>query len=237
MAWALPEGAVLGIFGKRPEPGRVETRQAAAFGAEAAAEMHEAMLFDPLDAWADERVLAPGGRRGLVFAPQDAGPWFDPRVPAAYALQPQAEVDLGLRMRAFFEGECEDAATRVVLIGSVAPAIDPSIVISAFLCLEGRDVVLGPASSGPGGGRIGGPLAAPHPKGDTNHPVSAPEKCFPKRGRSPSSGITPFTAPHSRSASAGRRERPYPGTGHGHGHEPLSHIRSSSYGVLLPQRQ
>ncbi len=190
--------------------------------------MHEAMPFDLLDAWADERVLDPVGRRVLVFAPQDAGPWFDSRVPAVYALQPQAEEDLGLQIRAFFEGEFEDGATRVVLIGSDAPAIDPSIVISAFLCLEGRDVVLGPASPGSGGGRIGGPLAAPHLKGDTNHPVSAPETSMPKRGRSPSSGITPLTAPHSRSASAGRRERPYPGTGHGHGHEPFPHPRSSS---------
>ena len=40
--------------------------------------------------------------------------------------------------------EFEDGAMRVVLIGSDAPTLDPSIVISAFLCLEGRDVVLGP---------------------------------------------------------------------------------------------
>ncbi len=148
MTWTLPEGAVLGIFGKRPEPGRVKTRLAAAFGAEAAAEIHEAMLFDLLDTWADERVLASKGRRVLVFAPDDAGPWFDTCVPAAFALQPQTEGDLGHRMRAFFEGEFEDGAMCVVLIGSDAPTLDPSIVISAFLCLEGRDVVLGPATDG-----------------------------------------------------------------------------------------
>src|SRR5262249_31234407 len=28
------------------------------------------------------------------------------------------------------------------------PTLDPTIVISAFLCLEGRDVVLGPATGG-----------------------------------------------------------------------------------------
>ena len=51
-------------------------------------------------------------------------------------------------MRGFFEGEFEDGATRVVLIGSDCPALDPTIVITAFLCLEGRDVVLGPSTDG-----------------------------------------------------------------------------------------
>jgi rSAM/selenodomain-associated transferase 1 len=148
MAWALPEGAVLGIFGKRPEPGRVKTRLAAEFGPERAAEMHEAMLFDVIGTWDSERVLSPGGRRVLVFAPQDAGPWFDARVPDAFALQAQAEGDLGRRMREFFAGEFEDGAERVVLIGCDAPTLDPSVVISAFLCLDGRDVVLGPSTDG-----------------------------------------------------------------------------------------
>jgi uncharacterized protein len=148
MAWPLPEGAVLGIFGKRPEPGKVKTRLAAELGPEIAAEAHEAMLFDLLEAWGSERFLVPGGRRVLVFAPEDAGPWFDERVPGAFALQPQAEGDLGGRMRAFFEGEFEDGASKVVLIGSDSPTLDPSIVVSAFLCLETKDVVIGPSADG-----------------------------------------------------------------------------------------
>jgi rSAM/selenodomain-associated transferase 1 len=146
VAWSLPEGGVLGIFGKRPDPGRVKTRLAAEFGAQFAADAHEAMLLDLLEAW--DRLLAPGGRRVLVFAPEDAGPWFDARVPAAFALQAQADGDLGRRMHEFFAGEFEDGATRVVLIGSDSPTLDPSLVIGAFLCLEQKDVVLGPATDG-----------------------------------------------------------------------------------------
>jgi hypothetical protein len=148
MAWSLPDGSVLGVFGKRPEPGRVKTRLATVFGPEAAAELHEAMLFDLLETWSSADVLAPGGRRVLAYAPEDAGPWFDARVSDSFALQPQADGDLGRRMQAFFAGEFEDGATRVVLIGSDAPTLDPTIVISAFLALEGRDVVLGPATDG-----------------------------------------------------------------------------------------
>jgi rSAM/selenodomain-associated transferase 1 len=129
-------------------PGQVKTRLAAGLGDDAAAAIHEAMLFDTLETWSSELVLTPGGRRVLVYAPADAGPWFDSRVPETVALQPQVEGDLGTRMCEFFRGEFEEGATRVVLIGSDSPTLDPTIVITAFLCLEGRDVVLGPSTDG-----------------------------------------------------------------------------------------
>ena len=113
-----------------------------------ASNIHEAMLLDLLDLWGSDRVLAPGGRRVLAYDPPESGPWFDQRVPRSFALRPQVEGDLGARMRDFFEAEFECGATRVVLIGSDAPTLDPSIIVSAFLCLEGRDVVIGPSADG-----------------------------------------------------------------------------------------
>src|SRR5437588_12458763 len=77
MAWSLPDGSVFGIFARQPEPGRVKTRLAAAYGPETSAAIYEAMLFDLLDLWSTDRVPAPGGRRVVVFDPPDAGPWFD----------------------------------------------------------------------------------------------------------------------------------------------------------------
>ena len=148
MAWPLPEAAVLGIFGKRPIPGAVKTRLASAFGPDFAAEAQAAMLFDILMTWTPGGVSAEGGRRVLAFAPSDAGEWFDGRVPEAFALRPQADGDLGHRMLDFFEGEFESGASRVVLLGSDSPTLDPSIVVAAFLALEGRDVVLGPSTDG-----------------------------------------------------------------------------------------
>jgi len=148
MGWTMPDGAVLGIFAKRPDVGSVKTRLGAELGSEFSAEVSEAMTLDLADLWGGDRILAPGGRRVLVFSPDDAGPWFDPRVPDSLALQPQEPGDLGHRMRSFFEEEFAEGATRVVLIGSDSPTLDPSIVVSAFLCLEGRDVVLGPSTDG-----------------------------------------------------------------------------------------
>jgi rSAM/selenodomain-associated transferase 1 len=148
MAWSLPAACVFGILGKQPRPGHVKTRLAAELGDDHAAAIYDAMLFDILETWSSPAVLSPGGRRVLVFAPGDAGPWFDRRVPPCIALQPQAEGGLGERMAAFFAGEFDDGAERVVLIGADSPTLDPTIVISAFLCLESRDVVLGPATDG-----------------------------------------------------------------------------------------
>ena len=147
MGWPLPEGAVLGVLAERPSVEFVGPL-AEGFGPEVAAEIHEAMLLDVLDSWGSDRVLAPGGRRVVVFAPDDAGPWFDARVPDAFALQPGAPGGLGPATRAFLAGEIEDGATRVVVVGADAPALDPAAVVSAFLALESRDVVLGPASDG-----------------------------------------------------------------------------------------
>jgi rSAM/selenodomain-associated transferase 1 len=150
MAWSLPRNGVLGIFGTRPEPGKVQTLLAGELGPERAAALHEAMLFDLLDLWDSPGVLAPGGRKVLAYAPgsDETGRWFDSRVPEGFALQPQAEGDPGRRLAEFFAGEFEAGAERVVAVGSDAPTLDPSFVVSAFLALEGRDVVLGPATSG-----------------------------------------------------------------------------------------
>jgi glycosyltransferase A (GT-A) superfamily protein (DUF2064 family) len=143
MAWSLPESAVLGFVAGQPED-----RSGRSSEDEVTSEFREAMLLDLLDTWDSAEILAPGGRRVVLFAPEEAGPWFDARVPASFALQAQDEGPLGARMEAFLAGEIDDGATRVVLVGSAAPTLDPSIVISAFLCLEGRDLVLGPSADG-----------------------------------------------------------------------------------------
>jgi rSAM/selenodomain-associated transferase 1 len=148
MAWTLPDDCVLGILGEKPELGGVMTRLAAVWGPDIAVEIQEAMLFDTLDAWDSPEILSPGGRRVLVYAPDDAGPWFDDRVPSSFAMQPQVDGDRGQRIHAFLTGELDDGADRVVLIGSDSPTLDPTIVVSAFLCLESRDIVLGPATDG-----------------------------------------------------------------------------------------
>ena len=148
MAWPLPEKGVLGIFGRQPVAGKAKTRLAAAIGPDLAAEVHESMLLDLLELWDSERILARGGRRVVGYAPPEAGPWFQARVPSSFVLQPQVEGDLGQRMQAFFAGEFQNGAEQVVLVGADCPALDPVHVISAFIWLKVRDVVIGPSTDG-----------------------------------------------------------------------------------------
>jgi rSAM/selenodomain-associated transferase 1 len=156
----IPDGTVLGVLAKKPIAGQVKTRIAALYGPSVAAELHEAMLLDLLETWDSAAALSPGVRRVLVYAPADAGPWFQARVSASFALQPQAEGSLGRRMQEFFAGEFDRGASRVVLIGSDAPTLDPAVIVNAFRCLENRDVVLGPATDG-GYYLVGSRLQAP----------------------------------------------------------------------------
>ncbi|GIW87840.1 MAG: hypothetical protein KatS3mg108_2164 [Isosphaeraceae bacterium] len=144
MPYHVPEGAVLGLFAKRPDPGRVKTRLIPALGAERAARLAEWMILDAADAWDGGGA----GRRVIVFDPEDAGPWFDDHVPASFALCSQGTGDLGVRLARFFGDEFDDGATRVVVIGCDSPTLDPAFVASAFLLLEYKDLVLGPATDG-----------------------------------------------------------------------------------------
>jgi hypothetical protein len=142
MAWSLPEGAVLGLLGHRLEPVEASSPlpDASAFD--------EAVLFDVLDLWDSAGILAPGGRKVLLYAPDEAGPWLDARVVEAYALQAQVGGDTGERIASFLEGELAEGAGRVVLVDARAPTLDPSYLVAAFVALERRDVVLGPATDG-----------------------------------------------------------------------------------------
>jgi rSAM/selenodomain-associated transferase 1 len=106
------------------------------------------MLLDIVATWDSAEVLTPGGRRVLAYAPAEARPWFEAQVPASFTLELQAAGDLGQRIHAFFAGEFERGATKIVLTGSDAPTLNPATVMSAFSHLESRDVVLGPATDG-----------------------------------------------------------------------------------------
>ena len=98
MAWVLPDDCVLGIWGEKPEPEHLNPTFSAEWGPDFASELHEAMLFDTLETWAADNVLAPGGRRVLVYAPADAGPGSThvspPRSPSSLATRstPRSEL-------------------------------------------------------------------------------------------------------------------------------------------------
>jgi uncharacterized protein len=138
-----PPASVLGVFAKRPEPGRVKTRLAAATSPEWAARVADAALRDTLDRFAALPV-----RRFVVYAPAGAADFFAALSGVRYELEPQADGDLGRRMEEFVGGRIASGAERVVLLGADSPTLPVAWVEQAFGLLADADVVLGPATDG-----------------------------------------------------------------------------------------
>lgn len=134
---------VLGLFAKWPEPGQVKTRLAAARSLEWAAQVAEAFLRDQV-----ERLFTINATRVLVFTPAVARHHFNDLVGDRFELLPQSAGDLGRRMAAFFAGQLQAGAERIVLVGTDSPTLPLEFIERAFDELATADVVLGPASDG-----------------------------------------------------------------------------------------
>jgi len=143
---------VLGLFAKQPVPGQVKTRLAAETCADWAAQVADAFLRDTL-----HRLLWIDAHRVVAFAPADAEPFFANLIDYRFQLIPQVDGDLGQRMAAFFAGQFQAGAKRVVLIGTDTPTLPPDYIERAFDELKRSEVeaptkdvhlVLGPATDG-----------------------------------------------------------------------------------------
>ncbi len=134
---------VLGLFAKRPAPGAVKTRLAAAVSPEWAAQVQAGFLLDSLERFSSLQV-----QRVLAYTPDDAGPHFQAITGGRWELTPQGPGDLGKRMAAFCH-QCFDAgANAVVLLGCDSPTLPLGLVAQAFAELARADLVLGPAADG-----------------------------------------------------------------------------------------
>src|SRR5690606_21322685 len=106
---------VVGVFCKRPVPGKVKTRLAAAIGEVPAARLYEAFLLEILG-----RMQLAADRRILCYTPDDAATKsaFSCLCGSAWELRPQAGAALGERLQHFFEGVFREGPSRVIVIGS-----------------------------------------------------------------------------------------------------------------------
>lgn len=131
------------VFVKRPRPGEVKTRLAAALGPDDAAALYRRLAEEVL-----RLTPARGAYRRLVFhAPADAGAEIAAWLPGE-TLVPQVEGDLGWRMAAGFEEAFRRGARRAAIVGTDVPALTRSLVAQALGALEDHDLVLGPARDG-----------------------------------------------------------------------------------------
>ncbi len=133
----------LGLFAKYWEPGKVKTRLAATVGPEKAAEAYRHFLSTLLNRFADSHA-----QRWLSFAPSERREDFRKFAPEGWELDPQAEGDLGDRIRAFFSRRFDEGFRRVVVVGSDSPHLPLGSIRQAFEQLQESEVVLGPTEDG-----------------------------------------------------------------------------------------
>ena len=150
---------LLGMFARYWEPGRAKTRLGAELGWGAASRFHRACVETSL-----ARFGAVADRRLLAITPFSRVDEFRSAIrsvtSSGWSIVPQAEGDLGQRMRQFFEEAFAGGACRVVLVGSDTPTLPLSFLEQAFAALESYPVVLGPADDG-GYYLLGASQAAP----------------------------------------------------------------------------
>ena len=134
---------ILGVFAKQPTVGRVKTRLAQTTSAEFACRVAEAFLHDSLD-----RLASVAASRMIVYAPADAVGYYSQLSSGRYALMPQAEGDLGDRLRSFFAWTRQQGHAHIVAVGTDSPTLPVEYIEQAFRLLDSHDVVIGPACDG-----------------------------------------------------------------------------------------
>ncbi len=139
-----PDGTVVIVFAKAPQPGSVKTRLIPLLGAEGAAALHVRLVKHALE-------TASNASRPVELhcAPDANDPFF--RFCAGHygvTVKAQVEGDLGTRMLAAFAQALPEHA-RVLLIGSDCPALTARHLQQAERALrDGNDAVLVPCEDG-----------------------------------------------------------------------------------------
>ena len=134
----------LAVFVRDPEPGKVKTRLAKAYGAPFAAELYGYFVDDLLE------ELAPGSYHlELFFTPAEKEMEIRQRFGVRFCYTPQQGEGLGDRMEKAFRCCFAKGFAATLLIGSDFPDLTAEVIEQAFHALEnGQDAAVGPAFDG-----------------------------------------------------------------------------------------
>jgi rSAM/selenodomain-associated transferase 1 len=134
----------LAVFVRDPEPGKVKTRLAKAYGDPFAAELYGYFVEDLLEA------LSSGNYHlELFFTPAEREMEIRQRFGVRFCYSPQEGEGLGDRMEKAFRSCFAKGFAATLLIGSDCPDLTAEVIEQAFRTLEnGQDAVVGPAFDG-----------------------------------------------------------------------------------------
>jgi rSAM/selenodomain-associated transferase 1 len=133
------------VFVRAPEAGRVKTRLAAEIGDDAALHVYRRLAEHAV---AEARALAPDAAVRIHYTPAEGGEAVRAWLGQDADYLPQAEGDLGARMRAAFADAFAAGHPRVVIIGSDLPDLSAGVLRRALRLLDAHPAVLGPAMDG-----------------------------------------------------------------------------------------
>lgn len=127
---------------KAPRPGLVKTRLAREVGEPEATRIYRRLVEFQMSR------LRRNCQVEVHFAPANAEAEMRSWLGNAHHYEPQADGDLGDRMRAAMIGAFGRGACRVVFLGGDCPYVDGDVLRVALAALDAAEVVLGPATDG-----------------------------------------------------------------------------------------
>mgnify|MGYP001178166776 CR=1 FL=1 len=130
------------LFAKTPRTGLAKTRLAADLGEDRAIDLYRAMVERQL------REIPPSWPVEIHFTPVEAEEEMRTWLGSARHFRPQADGDLGRRLRKAFGAAFARGATSVIALGGDCPELDRATFHEASTRLGRADLVLGPASNG-----------------------------------------------------------------------------------------
>jgi rSAM/selenodomain-associated transferase 1 len=145
---SLPEENRLIVFTRCPEPGRCKTRLIPALGAGGAVAIHEALVEHTM-AW-----IGPAVNNGIAVEVRYTGENLERLrmlcrgAGSRVRFELQHGEDLGGRMANAIDTAIQERASKVAIIGTDCPELNLASVQAAFVQLDNRDLVLGPAADG-----------------------------------------------------------------------------------------
>jgi rSAM/selenodomain-associated transferase 1 len=142
---ALSTPAAILVFVRAPEQGRVKTRLAAEIGADAALRVYRRLAEQAV---AEARALGPNAALRIHYTPAEGGKAVRAWLGGDAAYLPQADGDLGGRMRAAFAAAFAAGHPRVLIIGSDLPGLSAGVLRRALRLLDSHPAVIGPAADG-----------------------------------------------------------------------------------------
>jgi uncharacterized protein len=137
--------AVVLVFVRAPERGRVKTRLAADIGDGAALAVYERLGRHTVDV---ARALGSAVRVRICHTPDGAGDAVAEWLGDGVEYRGQGEGGLGARMDRAFADAFAGGADRVLIVGSDLPDLTPALLRDAIARLDAHPAVLGPARDG-----------------------------------------------------------------------------------------